>query len=84
MDTEKQRAFIIRFLYFSILMLLFYVFFQYIIPYLLPFILGFFIAFMLRPIIRIFVRLTKGHEKFWSIVIILFFYALLGLSLIHI
>lgn len=37
MDTEKQRAFIIRFLYFSILMLLFYVFFQYIIPYLLPF-----------------------------------------------
>lgn len=29
MDTEKQRAFIIRFLYFSILMLLFYVFFQY-------------------------------------------------------
>ena len=81
MDTEKQRAFIIRFLYFSILMLLFYVFFQYIIPYLLPFILGFFIAFMLRPIIRIFVRITKGHEKFWSIVIILFFYALLGVIL---
>lgn len=81
METEKQRAFIIRFLYYSILMFLFYVFFQYIIPYLLPFILGFVIAFMLRPIIRIFVKLTNGNEKFWSIFIILFFYTILGIIL---
>ena len=73
MDTEKQRAFIIRFLYFSILMLLFYVFFQYIIPYLLPFILGFFIAFMLRPISVFLSGLQRDMKSFGALSSFYFF-----------
>lgn len=44
----------------------------------MPFIIGFGIAFMLRPIVKKLAKLTNGHEKAWSIITILLFYATIG------
>ncbi|MEG0527140.1 MAG: sporulation integral membrane protein YtvI [Longicatena sp.] len=79
MDTEKQRSFIIHFLYYSLLILTIFVFFRYIIYAIMPFLIGFIIAFLLRPLI---VKLSKhGHERFFSLVVILLFYMILALTL---
>lgn len=78
MHTEKQKNFIVHVLYYVILAILLYYFFRYVIYTIMPFLIGFLIAFMLHPIIR---RLAKrGHEKLWSILIIILFYTfILGL-----
>lgn len=81
MNTEKQRAFIIHFLYFTIILTLIFIFFRYVIYYVMPFMIGFAIAFMLRPAIKKLSKRTNGHEKIWSIVTILLFYLTIGLFL---
>lgn len=78
MNTEKQRAFIIHFLYFSIIISLIYILFRYVIYYIMPFLIGFGIAFLLRPIIKRLTNLTHGYEKLWSTLVILLFYATIG------
>lgn len=78
MNTEKQRSTIICFLYSCILLFLFYIFFRHIIYYILPFFIGFGIAFLLRPIIKFLAQISHGHEKIWSILIIIIFYATIG------
>lgn len=77
MNTEKQRSFIIQIIYFSILLSLFYIFFQYVLPAFFPVFAGFFIAYMMRPLIRKLHQSLGIHEKILSIFCILFFYTVL-------
>lgn len=79
MDTEKQKHFIIHFLYYTLIAIVCYVFLKTIIYMLMPFILGFAIAFLLHPLIRLLSK--NGHERLWSMLVIFVFYALLGLLL---
>lgn len=77
MNTEKQRQFIIQVLYYSLIAVVLYIFFRYIMYMIMPFIIGFAIAFVLHPLIH---RLSRhGHERCWSTIVILVFYAILGL-----
>lgn len=78
MNTEKQRAFIIHFLYYSIIIALVYILFRYVIYYIMPFLIGFGIAFLLRPIIKRLTKLAHGHEKICASFVILLFYATIG------
>ena len=79
MDTEKQRAFIIHFLYFLIIFTLIFIFFRYVIYFIMPFLIGFAIAFMLRPVIKQLAKKTGGHDKTWAIITILLFYLTIGI-----
>lgn len=78
MNTEKQRAFIIHVVYYGLVIAMLYVCFRYIMYAIMPFLIGFFIAFLLRPLIKKLTALTHGHEKLWSSLIILVFYATIG------
>lgn len=79
MNTEKQRAFIIHFLYFTIILALIFLLFRYVIYFIMPFLIGFAIAFMLRPLIKRLAAKSGGFEKGWSIIMILVFYLTIGL-----
>lgn len=78
MNTEKQRAFIIRFVYICIILTLLYLFLRYVMYAIMPFLIGFLIAFMLRPLIKKLTALSGGHERLWSSLVILLFYATIG------
>ena len=78
MNTEKQRAFIIHFVYFCLILALLYLFLRYVMYAIMPFLIGFLIAFMLRPLIKRLTALSGGHEKLWSSIVILVFYATIG------
>lgn len=79
MDLEKQRAFIIRFIFFSIVILGTYLFFRYAMYYIMPFLIGFLIAFMLQPFIKRMTSLIKLPKKFCAIISFLLFYFTIGL-----
>lgn len=79
MNTEKQRAFIIHFLYFLIIFTFIFLLFRYVIYVIMPFLIGFAIAFMLRPLIKKLSKHIGGSEKIWSIITILLFYLTIGL-----
>lgn len=78
MNTEKQRAFIIHVVYLCIIFAMLYVFLRYIIYAIMPFLIGFLIAYILRPIIKVLINKYHGHEKLWSTIVILLFYATIG------
>lgn len=78
MNLEKQRAFIIHFFYYSIVLFLIYVFLRYVIYWIMPFILGFIIAFMLQPLIRTLVKATHLPNKLCAAIIFILFYATIG------
>ena len=78
MNTEKQRAFIIHFVYSCLILALLYLFLRYVMYAIMPFLIGFLIAFMLRPLIKRLTALSGGHEKLWSSIVILVFYATIG------
>lgn len=77
MNTEHQKAMIIHILYYGMVIALLYIIFHDLLYYILPFLIGFGIAFLLRPLIRFLTRQTGGHERLWSVLIILLFYSLL-------
>lgn len=81
MNTEKQRAFIIHFIYYALILTLIYFFFRHVIYSIMPFLIGFAIAFMLRPIIKRLSTWSKGYEKIWSFAMILLFYLTIGVFL---
>lgn len=84
MPTDKKRQFMIEVLYYILIILLIYCFFQYILPTFLPFFIGFFIAFILRTPIRILTKITHGYQKIWELITLLCFYTLLLLFIIPI
>lgn len=79
--TEKQRAFIIHFLYFVIVAGLIWIFLRYVIYEIMPFLIGFAIAFLLQPLIRMLARKSGGHERIWAVLTIIVFYMTIGAGL---
>ncbi len=83
MSTSKMRAFIIKFLFYAIILSMVYLIIKYAFPILTPFIIAFTIAFIFKPIIRFLRRKTKINQTFIAIVLlILFFVVFLGLMII--
>ena len=76
--TEKQRAFIIHFLYFVIVAGLVLIFLKYVIYEIMPFLIGFAIAFLLQPLIRALARKSGGHERLWAVLTVIVFYMTIG------
>lgn len=52
MQIEKMRAFIIRVLFYCIILGLAYAVLKYALPFLMPFLVAFLIAFILKPVIN--------------------------------
>lgn len=66
--TEKRRSFIINITYFSIILLLVFVFFKYALVWLMPFVIGFILASIANPIVTRITDRTKINRKlcaFW-------------------
>lgn len=77
MSVEKMRAFIIKFLFYCIILGLGYAGLKYILPLLMPFIIGFFFAFILRPLVNRTTRNNSINRKAASILILIVFYIVL-------
>lgn len=76
-QTEKMRAFIIKFVYSCLIIGLIYVVLKYAMPFLMPFVLGFVFAFALQPLIRIICKKTGQKRSLVASLIMIVFYALL-------
>lgn len=72
--VEKMRAFIIKFVFYTIIIGLFYVVLKFAMPFLMPFVFGFAIAFLLNPLINKITDKTKLKRKPVSILMIIVFY----------
>jgi sporulation integral membrane protein YtvI len=81
MNLNKQTAFIIRFLYIALLLLIAYISLKYFLPLLMPFVIGLIVAALLRNVIDFTTKVTRLKRPFVSIVILLIFYCIIGLLL---
>ncbi|MDF2511938.1 MAG: putative rane protein [Herbinix sp.] len=77
MNLEKQRAFIIHFIYFALLLLLVYVGIKFCLPLLMPFVVGMIIAVSFRRLIDLIEKKTHIKRVFISIFILIAFYGLI-------
>lgn len=80
MSLEKQRAFIIRFVYIVILLLIVYVGIKYVLSFVMPFIIGLFIAMVFRKIIDKIQTRFKIQRATVSIGVLLVFYVLIAMA----
>jgi sporulation integral membrane protein YtvI len=78
MNINKQRAFIIHFFYFLILILLVYVGIKYVFPLLMPFVIGIIIAMSFRNLIDLIAKKIHVKRVLVSIIILIVFYGLVG------
>lgn len=74
-QTEKMRAFIIKFLYAVIWVGIIYCALKYAMPLLMPFVIAFLIAFMLKPLINKIAEKTFFSRKAAAIVLLVLLYA---------
>ena len=74
MNVEKERAAIIHFLYWGVVLCVLYFFFNYVLYEILPLFIGFLIAFSLRPAIRNTAKILPFPQR-----LIAFFYLILFL-----
>ena len=81
---QSKKDFIIDVIYYSLIFVIVYLAIKYLFGVLFPFVLGFLIAFSLKPLIRWIVKKTKLNNKFVSLLILIFFYALIGMALFFI
>ncbi|MEG2286864.1 MAG: sporulation integral membrane protein YtvI [Ruthenibacterium sp.] len=77
MSVEKMRAFIIRFVFYCLLLGLAYCVLKYVLPMLTPFLLAFFFAFLLQPLITWCSKHTKASRKALAVLVLVAFYAVL-------
>lgn len=77
MNVEKMRAFIIKFIFYCIIIGIVFFVFKYAMPLLMPFLLAFLFAFLLKPIVRKIANKTGSNKKTVSILTMLVFYILL-------
>ena len=61
--SKKMRAFIIRVLFYCIILGLAYAVLKYALPFLMPFLVAFLIAFILKPVINWVTQKTKLGRK---------------------
>lgn len=81
MNVEKQRAFIIRFIYLVIMVFLIYVGIKYVLSFIMPFIIGMVIAMVFRKIIDKIQTKFKIQRAAVSIGVLLVFYVIIALAL---
>ena len=79
MNLEKQKAFIIHFIFIALLLLLVYVGIKFLLPMLMPFVIGALISVAFRRIIDLIEKKTRLKRVFVSIIIMIAFYGFLGL-----
>ncbi len=76
MQIEKMRAFIIKFLYYCLILGLVYFVLVYIMPLIMPFFVAFIISYILQPLIRFFCKKTKVKENTVAVLTLIAFYCL--------
>jgi sporulation integral membrane protein YtvI len=81
MQLEKQKQFIIRFLYFAIILGIFILLARYALGALLPFIVALLVSLLLKPAVSFFHEKWKLPRKLTGLFLVVVFYALLGLVL---
>ncbi len=81
MPTEKMKDFLIRFLFYGVILLLAYAALKYALPFLTPFFVAFCVALLLKPAINWIVEKTKLGRKPVAILLLVTFYILVGLLL---
>ncbi|MEG2543105.1 MAG: sporulation integral membrane protein YtvI [Longicatena sp.] len=75
MPIDKQKNFIIHFLYCALWIFIIYFFVYKVFTYIYPFFFGFLIAFLLRPISS---RMASHHQKASALCIITIFYTMIA------
>lgn len=81
MATENRRKFLINFAYFTVILMLAFVALRYFIPMTSPFVIGFLIAYALKRPIRFVRKNLRLPGKVAAIVVVLLFYATVGMLL---
>lgn len=76
---ERQKHFLIRFLYFASIVVIILLFIKYVLPLTYPFLIGFGLAWMCMPLTRLLARKTKWNNRSaWGLIVMLLFYAILS------
>lgn len=78
MNLEKQKAFLIRFLFFTVILGLSFIILKYLLPLLMPFVIGLIVAAVLRPLIDLLTKKLHLRRTFVSIFILLIFYSFIA------
>ena len=81
MNVEKERAAIIHFLYWGIVLCVLYFFFNYVLYEILPLFIGFLIAFSLRPAIRNTAKILPFPQRLIAFFYLILFYGTIGTAL---
>lgn len=82
MKLEKRRQFIINFLYFAIILGIVILLARYALGVLMPFFIAFLVSLLLKPAVAFFHDKVKIPRGVMGIVLVVVFYALIGLLLI--
>ncbi len=75
METEKQKRFIIRFVYFAIILGIAIFLCRFALPKLLPFVIAIIVALLLNPAIRFLHKKCHVHKGVASVVLVLLVYS---------
>jgi sporulation integral membrane protein YtvI len=78
MNLDKQKAFIVHVLYYSMILALVYIVIKYILPLLMPFVIGAILALSFRRLIDLIEAKAHIKRAFVSIFILLVFYGIIG------
>lgn len=78
MNLDKQKAFIVHVVFYTILLALVYVVIKYILPLLMPFVIGAILAISFRRLIDIINSKTRIKRSLVAILILIIFYGIIG------
>jgi len=81
MNLDKQKAFIIRIAYITLILGLVYVVIKYLLPLLMPFVIGMILAVIFRRLIDVIEKRAHINRSIVSILVLIIFYAIVGLVL---
>lgn len=77
MNIEKQKTFIIKFAFITLVIGIGYVVIKYALPFMMPFLIGLIISASLRPLIDLIEKKIKIKRAFVAVVILLMFYGII-------
>lgn len=81
-DLERKKAFLIRFLYAAVILAIAIFICRKAISALLPFVIALVVALLLKPLVRFLNNTCHVHKNIASVIVVMLFYALLGMLLI--
>jgi len=81
MNLDKQKAFIIRIAYITLILGLVYVVIKYLLPLLMPFVIGMILAVIFRRLIDVIEKKAHIRRSIVSILVLIIFYGIVGLVL---